>query len=607
MTLVSRAITVLAFLFVLASPSAANETELDIPPGLPQFQYDTFMEAMVGTAFLSGDYAYLEKKAEQYRTSKSQTPAGGEELSHFYRAFSPRLSGDHATDERVIVGLEQKASRWATESPNIATPHIVLASLLVSHAWMERGDGTADTVTPDGWLRFDDELKQAENYLQQYKDVASSDPYWYVLMLQIGLGRGWESTEYEPLLNEGLDRFPDNKSIYLRGAYFYLPQWGGSIDAFDAYVDDAVKRSQKYLGTEEYARIYTGVPDLSSPDQNFFKVTRAKWARMIVSMMGIARKYPDPSVWSTMFLYACDAGDRSTARQALKKIGPDTMGPGDEGFEKYLRCKSWALENASASVADDSPVQVSVQYDVSRAMFGKALAGVLPDWLALGLIWYAIFVFSLIIHETAHALAARWGGDMTASDRGLASLNLLAHIRREPFGMVILPVFSFVLTGGIIGWASAAYSRAWAQQHPHRAAWMALGGPAANLLLVAAAGGAIRFGIDSGAYIHPQNADFAEIVVRSANGTGDVLTTILSITFVLNTFLVLINLLPVPPFDGSSIVALLLPENGARNFQAFIRNRYMNVAGMVAGVIVSVFLLTPAFNYSLRLLFAGIS
>ena len=607
MKLVWRGFTVLAFWLALASPSAANEVEIDIPPGLHEIEYDAFMEGMVGTAFLSGDFAYLEKKAEQYRSTGARTPTGGQALTAFYRAFSPRATGDHAADERRILALEQKATRWAQESPNVATPHIVLASLLVSHAWMERGDGPENTVTQDGWVRFDDELAQAENYLQQHKAVASSDPYWYVMMLQVALGREWEQSEFEPLLDEAIGRYPGYVTIYVSGASLFSPLWGGNVDAFDAYVDAAVERSQNYLGRELYARIYIDAPILEDPNQNIFQVTRAKWPRMIESLMEIARKYPDPSEWPAIFSYACDAGDKIEARQALQKVPPNLGRPGDVGYEKFVRCKKWAMDTAPLSAADVSPTQVSVENDVNRAVFGPALAGLIPDWLAVCLVWYAIFVFSLVFHEAAHALAAKWGGDSTASDRGLASLNPLVHIRREPLGMVVLPVASLLFTGGVMGWASAPYSRAWAQQHPHRAAWMALAGPGANFLLLAAAGAALRFGVGSGAFIPIQNPNFAEIVVRSANGTGDALTIVLSIVFVLNTFLFLINLLPIPPFDGSSIFALLLPEEGARFVQSAVRYRYVNVAGVVAGMIAIMFLITPTFYYSLRVLFAGLS
>ena len=106
--------------------------------------------------------------------------------------------------------------------------------------------------------------------------------------------------------------------------------------------------------------------------------------------------------------------------------------------------------------------------------------------LATGLIYYAVFLFSTTLHEAAHAWAAMRGGDLTAYHGGQVSLDPLPHIRREPFGMVALPLLGVLIAGWPFGYASAPYDPKWALAHPRRAALMALAGPAANMLLVIA-------------------------------------------------------------------------------------------------------------------------
>ncbi|MEQ1352595.1 MAG: site-2 protease family protein, partial [Candidatus Acidiferrum sp.] len=78
-----------------------------------------------------------------------------------------------------------------------------------------------------------------------------------------------------------------------------------------------------------------------------------------------------------------------------------------------------------------------------------------PDALVNGFIWYVAFLFSTTCHEAAHALVAKMGGDETASEGGQVSLNPFPHIRRELFGMVIVPLLSYVVNRSMIGWASA--------------------------------------------------------------------------------------------------------------------------------------------------------
>ena len=67
--------------------------------------------------------------------------------------------------------------------------------------------------------------------------------------------------------------------------------------------------------------------------------------------------------------------------------------------------------------------------------------------LADGLIYYAVFLFSTTLHEAAHAWAALRGGDPTAYHGGQVTLDPLPHIRREPVGMVVLPILSVIVSG----------------------------------------------------------------------------------------------------------------------------------------------------------------
>jgi hypothetical protein len=84
------------------------------------------------------------------------------------------------------------------------------------------------------------------------------------------------------------------------------------------------------------------------------------------------------------------------------------------------------------------------------------------------LIWYVVFVFSTTAHEAGHALVAYLGGDRTAYEGGQVTLDPMPHIRRSPFGMVVIPIITFLLSGGgyMFGFASAPYDAFWAQRNP---------------------------------------------------------------------------------------------------------------------------------------------
>ena len=132
-----------------------------------------------------------------------------------------------------------------------------------------------------------------------------------------------------------------------------------------------------------------------------------------------------------------------------------------------------------------------------------------PETVAFAFLWYFAFLFSTTCHEASHALAARLGGDNTAYHGGQLTLNPLPHIEREPMGMVIVPLASYFIFGWVVGWGSAPYDPVWQHRYPRRAAWMAMAGPAANLVLMSLAAAAIKAGVSLGHFRHPNVASIS--------------------------------------------------------------------------------------------------
>ena len=204
------------------------------------------------------------------------------------------------------------------------------------------------------------------------------------------------------------------------------------------------------------------------------------------------------------------------------------------------------------------------------------------ETIALGFIWYVVFLFSTTCHEGAHALAAKLGGDPTAFYGGQVTLNPLPHIRREPLGTVVMPILSYLLSGWMIGWASAPYDPFWQRRHPRRAAWMALAGPAANFALMLAAGVAIRVGVGLG-HFRPPHAPTLTRITESTQAAGPSFeATFLSILFVLNLLLGTFNLLPVPPLDGNTGITLLMRERTALRFLDWTQHSGLGMVGLLA-------------------------
>lgn len=196
--------------------------------------------------------------------------------------------------------------------------------------------------------------------------------------------------------------------------------------------------------------------------------------------------------------------------------------------------------------------------------------------LAFGFIWYIAFLFSTTCHEAAHALVAKLGGDETAALGGQVSLNPLPHIRREPLGMVAVPILTFILAkgGSMIGWASAPFDPLWERRHPRRSAWMALAGPAANYTLMLLAVMGLRLGASQHWFAH------------NATGFSGFAEVTLVAFFRLNLLLGTFNLLPAPPLDGSTAIMLFMSERTALKYLDWLRgNSYAMLGLLVAWVV----------------------
>jgi Zn-dependent protease len=231
----------------------------------------------------------------------------------------------------------------------------------------------------------------------------------------------------------------------------------------------------------------------------------------------------------------------------------------------------------------------------------------MPD-LASGLVYYVVFLFSVTVHEAAHAWAAMRGGDLTAYHGGQVSLNPLPHIRREPIGMVVLPLIGVLLSGWPLGFASAPYDPSWARRFPRRAAWMALAGPGANFVLVLLAFLAIRIGAAAGVFYPPESVSFDHLAGTDGAGLWPAVAFMVSVIFSLNLLLAVLNLIPLPPLDGSAAIPLFLSPAATIRYQDFLwANRGLGLFGIFIAWKLFDQLFDPVFVLAINLLFPGVT
>ena len=153
------------------------------------------------------------------------------------------------------------------------------------------------------------------------------------------------------------------------------------------------------------------------------------------------------------------------------------------------------------------------------------------------LITFIILIFSAIVHEVAHGLMAEKLGDSTARDQGRITLNPIPHI--DPFGSILLPFMLLAIGSPIVFGAAKPVPVDFNSLKPRKLgmALVALAGPLSNFLLAILCVIPIKLGVVN------------EI-------SGPILGQVILLNIVLGTF----NLIPIPPLDGSKILASLAPD-----------------------------------------------
>ncbi len=161
-----------------------------------------------------------------------------------------------------------------------------------------------------------------------------------------------------------------------------------------------------------------------------------------------------------------------------------------------------------------------------------------------------ILILSIVLHELAHGYAAFWLGDPTAKLQGRLTLNPMRHI--DPVGSVVVPALLYFSQAGMMfGWAKPVpYNPYNLRDQKYGEAKIAAAGPLVNLFIALVFGTLIRYS--------------AELALPAA--AISLATYVVYINIILACF----NLIPIPPLDGSKILAALLPFNLRLKYENFL-------------------------------------
>lgn len=204
-------------------------------------------------------------------------------------------------------------------------------------------------------------------------------------------------------------------------------------------------------------------------------------------------------------------------------------------------------------------------------------------------IWFLPVLLAITLHEAAHAVVAYYCGDSTAKNFGRLSLNPLKHI--DPIGTVLMPILIGVLTqfNFLLGYAK-----------PVPISWNRLNKPRRDIILVTLAGPcanilmsliwAILFKL--ALHLHPENSMSALFLLVSARAG-----------MIINIVLAALNLLPIPPLDGSRVLGILLPPKQAQLYETIEPYGFLILLVLMLTGLLN-FILAPLINFGLSALSA---
>lgn len=199
-----------------------------------------------------------------------------------------------------------------------------------------------------------------------------------------------------------------------------------------------------------------------------------------------------------------------------------------------------------------------------------------PDLMS-SILFYISLLFSLCIHEAAHAAMGTLCGDDTARLKGRLTLNPLSHI--DPIGTVLLPGFLILSGSGLLfGWAKPVpFDPSRLNNIRRDPVLIALAGPASNLFL---------------AFLFISLTRLISITI-GLESLPPGLLQFFFMTILLNFILVIFNLIPVPPLDGHYVLDYFLPPGG---------QRVLRKIGPF-GIIIAIFVARPLFDVVVPVLF----
>lgn len=294
----------------------------------------------IQAALVAEQFDELDQQADRYRADKTRMPGGNLRLNVFYSA----LDSPQKTDQDTLDHLAH-IEHWISARPQSITARVAMAASLVRWAWVARGNGEANTVTPEGWRLFNQRAAKARSVLEAAAQLKATCPVWYNVMMTLALAQDWTPDLVKRLFEQGVAADPDDFYLYRQYANYLLPKWDGKPGDASAFAKASADSVGGDAGDELYYRIATVLIRRGDGD---FPVSEMDWARIQRGFQSIVARYGvTVRLNNEIAFMAWKYHDGAFASKQFGVIG-DAWSRGVWGNrQRFDRARDWAQSHAS--------------------------------------------------------------------------------------------------------------------------------------------------------------------------------------------------------------------------------------------------------------------
>lgn len=365
-----RGLTSMALLvstLILLAIAQANASFSALLEAVDENAMELAVNEAVATAIENEDAInVLETAANEFRSKRLTFSDGEPKLSVFYQHIVMVVG---RTEGQTL--LEQ----WSKRFPNSPAPSVIEA---VGQLHVNFGNLSYSLI---GNVQTQDrhvdqtQLGAVVELLNNAKDLAGSDPYWYVAMARARLILERDDVGFKSMIKEGIAKEPRFFELYDVATDYFLPKWYGSSEALENWTREIADTAPEDLRGAVYARMYWRAFRVNYGMQ-FFEQSHVDWERFKAGFQTLIEGHRAPAYWSNFAMIACLAGDHEETRRIMKLHSDPPHLDGVYSQDERESCRKWAMKSEWEVWIDD---KLAVGWEAVRSLVYNYVGVALPQ------------------------------------------------------------------------------------------------------------------------------------------------------------------------------------------------------------------------------------